>query len=327
MADTSACPMTDGYRIEIANWASDEAELYGVRERVFVLEQQVPREEEIDEFDPVSLHALARDDAGRPIGTGRLTPQRKIGRMAVLAEWRGRGVGDALLRTLIEQAAARAWPDVALSAQVSAVGFYERVGFVAAGDEFMDAGIPHRTMRMALPMPPRLDRPGDRAPPMPAARPVEVSTLAAAQSVTDELVGTARHRAWFYSRDLDRLLLDRQPVLDALRRIALSGPQAGIRILVLEPAIPVRDGNRLLHLAARLSSHFQLRTPVVEEDRQYASAFVLNDVGGYYFRPIGARYEGEGNPHGPGRHGQLLEHFEQVWERSEPDPELRRMAL
>jgi predicted GNAT family N-acyltransferase len=319
--------MSDGFRIEIANWGSDEAELYGVRERVFVIEQQVPREEEIDEFDPVSLHVLARDDAGQPIGTGRLTPQRKIGRMAVLAGWRGRGVGDAILRTLIEQARARYWPDVALHAQVSATDFYSRTGFVPEGEDFVEAGIVHRTMRLALPLAERLDRPGDHATPVPAAQAVEVASLASAHAFVDELLADARHRVWVYTRDLDRLLLDRETVLEALRRIALSGRNADIRILVLEPAVPVRDSHRLLHLAARLSSHFQLRTPVVEEDRQYASAFLLNDVGGYYFRPIGARYEGEGNRHGPGRHGQLLAHFGQVWERSEPDPELRRMAL
>ena len=319
--------MSDGFRIEIANWAGDEAELYGVRERVFVLEQKVPIEEEVDEFDPVSLHVLARDDAGKPIGTGRLTPQRKIGRMAVLAEWRGRGVGDALLRTLVEEAHARHYPDVALAAQLTAIEFYARAGFVAEGDVFMDAGIPHRMMRLALPSSGRLERAGDRAPAVPAAHTVEVDSLAAAQGLVDELLDDARHRVWIMTRDLDRLLLDREPVLESLRRVALSGRNADIRILVLEPGVPVRDGHRLLHLAARLSSHFQLRTPVVEEDRQYASAFLLNDVGGYYFRTIGARYEGEGNRHGPGRHGQLLAWFGQVWERSEPDPELRRMAL
>ena len=136
----------NAFRLEIASWERDLPDLRAVRETVFVVEQQVPVEEEWDALDPASVHVIARDDHGRPIGTGRLTPERKIGRMAVLREWRGRGVGDAMLRTLLEQARARHWPGVSLNAQLAAIPFYQRAGFDIEGEEFIEAGIRHRAI-------------------------------------------------------------------------------------------------------------------------------------------------------------------------------------
>ncbi len=132
------------------DWASHAAELYPIRHRVFVEEQQVPEELEQDEFDPVSLHVLALDRGGRAIGTGRLLPDGHIGRLAVLAEWRGHGVGVALMNSLLELARERNFPEVALNAQTSAIPFYDRLGFQTEGEEFMEAGIPHRSMRLRL---------------------------------------------------------------------------------------------------------------------------------------------------------------------------------
>jgi predicted GNAT family N-acyltransferase len=98
----------------------------------------------------VSRHVIARDADGGAIGTGRLLPHGNpghIGRMAVLADWRGNGVGRALLERLLELAAASHMQHLALHAQTQAGGFYRRFGFVEDGPEFMEAGIPHRTMR------------------------------------------------------------------------------------------------------------------------------------------------------------------------------------
>lgn len=112
-------------------------------------EQGVPVELEWDEYDAPSLHVLAEAD-GDPIGTGRLLPDDQIGRMAVLPNWRGRGVGSAILVALIELAAARGSTVVCLNAQTRAQAFYLRHGFVAEGEEFPDAGIPHIRMRRKL---------------------------------------------------------------------------------------------------------------------------------------------------------------------------------
>lgn len=117
-----------------------------VREAVFVDEQKVPRSIEMDQRDRVSRHVIARDGNGRAIGTGRLLPDGQLGRLAVLADWRGKGVGRALLERLLEEAERQDQRRLALHAQTQASGFYRRFGFVDEGPEFMEAGIPHRTM-------------------------------------------------------------------------------------------------------------------------------------------------------------------------------------
>jgi len=138
------------FRVRAASWPEDFAALRTVRETVFVVEQGVPVELEWDGLDPACRHLLAEDAQGRPIGCARLLPDGHIGRMAVVAPWRGRGVGRALLRAMLAQAAAAGFAIVRLNAQVHALGFYAREGFQAWGDVFDDAGIAHRAMQLAL---------------------------------------------------------------------------------------------------------------------------------------------------------------------------------
>ena len=142
--------MADLLRIELGDWTSLRAAAEPVRFAVFVEEQKVPVEIELDEFDPVSLHALAIDADGAVLGTGRLLPDGHIGRMAVRRQARGSGVGSALLRALMEAARARGDREVVLSAQTHAIAFYARFGFVAEGEQYDDAGIPHQLMRFVF---------------------------------------------------------------------------------------------------------------------------------------------------------------------------------
>ena len=137
-------------RVEITDWARAEAQVMPVRMAVFVVEQGVPEDIERDEFDAVSRHAIARDEAGAMVATGRLLPDGHIGRMAVAAPLRGKGVGGAVLEALVAEAARAGLAEVALNAQVHALAFYRRHGFVEYGDVFMEAGIPHRAMRRTL---------------------------------------------------------------------------------------------------------------------------------------------------------------------------------
>ena len=136
--------------VEITDWARAEAQVMPVRIAVFVVEQRVPEDIERDEFDAVSRHAIARDAASTVVATGRLLPDGHIGRMAVAAPLRGKGVGGAVLEALVAEAMRTGLAEVALNAQVHALAFYRRHGFVAYGDEFMEAGIPHRAMRRTL---------------------------------------------------------------------------------------------------------------------------------------------------------------------------------
>lgn len=136
-----------GFRLRDARWSEDGDALRLVRRAVFIDEQQIPEALEWDDADPVSLHALGVDDHDRPIATGRLLDDGHIGRIAVLREWRSRGVGAALFEHLLAAAEARGMGRaLRLNAQTSVVGFYARYGFVTVGPEFVEAGIPHIAM-------------------------------------------------------------------------------------------------------------------------------------------------------------------------------------
>ncbi|QGZ37720.1 putative GNAT family N-acyltransferase [Pseudoduganella flava] len=137
-------------QIRYGDWSTLRADAQAVRLEVFVQEQGVPAELEMDDNDAACLHAVAYDAAGIPVGTGRLLPDGHIGRMAVLKRVRGTGIGSALLRGLMDQARARGHAEVVLSAQTHAAPFYLAHGFVVAGDEFHEAGIPHVDMRHAF---------------------------------------------------------------------------------------------------------------------------------------------------------------------------------
>lgn len=135
--------------IESGDWRQLGEAAGEIRRIVFIDEQAVPLEEEWDGRDDECLHFLAWQGE-RAIGTARLLPDGHIGRVAVLAEARGQGVGVALMRAAIQAARERGHPHVELAAQTHALAFYERLGFEAFGDEFLDAGIPHRNMRLSL---------------------------------------------------------------------------------------------------------------------------------------------------------------------------------
>lgn len=135
--------------IFLTTWSTDGPQLRQVRREVFVLEQAIPEELEWDADDPVSVHALALLNR-EPVGTGRLTPAGKIGRVAVLASCRGRGLGLRIMKLLLDEARHRGLTEVELNAQLAVVPFYEKLGFRAEGGVFEEAGIPHRKMRRPL---------------------------------------------------------------------------------------------------------------------------------------------------------------------------------
>lgn len=155
--------MSAGYVVRVAEDAADREACFAVRKEVFVAEQGVPEDVEYDAYDPGALHVLAVREDGVPLGTGRLLfgaaaagktggdlSVGSLGRLAVTREARGLGVGAALVRAIEDAARAQGLAAVDLHAQTHALGFYERLGYVAYGPEFPDAGIPHRSMRRPL---------------------------------------------------------------------------------------------------------------------------------------------------------------------------------
>ncbi len=129
----------------IMGWKEARPLAYPIRLAVFVHEQQVPEELELDNDDPTAWHAVVFQD-GQAIATGRLLRNGKIGRLAILREYRGLGLGSELLKTLVSYGRQKGIKQFFLHAQTSATGFYERLGFKAIGPVFNEAGIDHIKM-------------------------------------------------------------------------------------------------------------------------------------------------------------------------------------
>lgn len=292
----------------VADGAARDA-AHAVRTAVFVDEQGVSPDIERDALDVLSRHVLATGPDGTPIGAGRIAPDGRIGRMAVLADWRGRGVGEAMLRTLLDDARERGLRSTWLHAQLPAMGLYARAGFVAEGPQFDEAGIAHRTMRRHAG----------------AAFAVEDPDTAVDATVT--IIASARRTIALRSRDLDPGLYDHPDVLAALRRFVTSTRGASVQMLLHDPATVQRRGSPLLALAQRLPSALAFRAVEDPVDREFAGAFLVNDAGGFHVRTLGTRMDGDAATDLPGRARQLQQQFAPVWERSRVCSEFRALGI
>jgi len=136
--------------LQPATWADDRDALQAVRRSVFIEEQAIPESEEWDDVDPVARHVLALTANRDAVGTGRLEPTGKIGRVAVLQQYRGSGVGSLIMGHLVNQATESGFTSVYLHAQAAAAGFYQRLGFRAEGPVFDEVGIPHVRMSLGI---------------------------------------------------------------------------------------------------------------------------------------------------------------------------------
>jgi predicted GNAT family N-acyltransferase len=316
-------------------WSSHSAQLRSVREIVFIQEQQVPQDLEWDGEDESAHHFLAINEAGQAIGCARLLASGQIGRMAVLAEFRGSGIGTRLLEVAVEQAKQMGLRRVYLHAQTHAEPFYRKGGFLPVGDAFMEAGIPHQSMELELPIP--FESPGK------IARPVlrEETAVDTAEAVSELLtyrgVGDCaegilqalrhpRRNLYVYSQTLDHALFDKPEIVDALSAFARSGPPVVLRLLIVDSSPITSRGHRLLELARRLDSKIEIRR-VPDELADSDATFVTWDAEGFWVMPDHKTYAAHANHRDPVQANRLAERFNYLWERSSPDPELRLLRL
>ncbi len=138
------------YTLKKTNWNESKQALSFIRKTVFIKEQKVPEDLEWDEFDEQCMHILVTDNHHSPIACGRIKPDGHIGRMAVLKAYRKMGIGTAILKALLNSAAEQNITAVFLHAQITAISFYEKLGFEISSKTFLDANIPHKTMRKKL---------------------------------------------------------------------------------------------------------------------------------------------------------------------------------
>jgi predicted GNAT family N-acyltransferase len=307
------------FKVRLADWARDEQAIRALRTTVFVEEQSVPEDEEWDGLDPECTHAVAELPGGEAIGTGRLHPSGKIGRMAVLAEWRGQWVGAAILRRLLNEAAHLGMEAVYLHGQVPVLDFYARFGFVAEGPEFDEAGIPHRVMRLRLP----------RAPATPAEGPGTRRVLSGkeefAEAVTD-VAGIAARSLAIFTPDLEHGVYDSVRFLEAVKRLVLSRSHARIRVLISDPGRVQHTVNRFLYVGRRLSTFIEFRH-LPESFQSRKDAFLIGDDIALVYRANSDRWEGMMDTREPRMAAVYLRQFEQMWQVSESASDLRQLKL
>lgn len=310
------------FKVRLADWDRDELALREVRTSVFVKEQAVTEREEWDGLDAECTHAVAENLAQGVIGTGRLHPSGKIGRMAVLAEWRGQGVGAAILRRLLEEATSRGLDAVYLHAQVPVLGFYARFGFVAEGDEFEEAEIPHRLMRLRLPRGGTgLAAPGEQT----GTRRVLSGKREFADAVAQVAAVAARSLAIF-THDLEHGVYDSKPFLETVKRLVLSRSHARIRVLVSDPDRVQLSINRFLHVGRRLSTFIEFRR-LAESFQDRGDAFLIADGAALVYRARADRWEGVADTCEPRMARRYLGEFDQMWQLSEPAQELGELRI
>lgn len=297
------------FQVGPADYAAAHGILHGVREQVFVHEQGVPADLERDRWDALCAHVLARDAGGAAIGTGRLLPDGRIGRMAVIAAWRGRGVGEAMLETLVGLAAAQGMARVELHAQLPAQDFYARQGFVPEGAVFREAGLDHVQMVRTL----------DGA--------FTVAGLPAAIAVTTAIIHRTRRQLCLHSRQLDPGLLDAAPVQAALRRLAARRHAKQVRLIVHDVPTIQSSSAPLLLLMQRLPSVVLAKEPVDPVDTALTSACAVNDAGDYYFRRMGERLEGTAAIGQVSRSRPFADQLQRVWDRSRDCSQLRALGM
>lgn len=297
-----------------ASWSEHRTALEEVRHEVFVLEQSVPKNLEWDGEDERAYHWLAFDKA-KAIGTVRMLRDGHIGRLAVLADYRKRGVGKALLNKALRHAKMLNLREAWLNSQQQAIGFYEPFGFVAYGPEFQDAGIPHQSMRLRFRENFILGKDAGKH---------RVDDLAATVAA---LASQSRHQLRIFSASLNPDIYDNDTVRSALSELARLHKSTEIRILVLRPEQLAGRGHRLLELQQRLSSSIFLRALPEDQADQVDEEFLIADNAGLL---VSSR--SEVNHHWadfsnrPAALNYILQ-FDLLWNQAREDSRLRRLSL
>ncbi len=312
--------------VEQASWQSSGTMLKEIRKAVFIEEQGVPPGEEFDGQDEQAIHWIAWGQAGKAMGTARLVGE-KVGRMAILEPFRNKGVGSSLLRAIIQFGLANSLRRLRLSAQTQAIPFYRNNGFEPRGEEFMEAGIPHREMDMDLL---RFSH-RQYSPPLPDISEEERQRIsldgseAFAQTAL-KLVRRSHRKIRIFSHHLDPTIYGSAAFSEAMYALATSHPQASILLLVRDPLWLSQNTHRLVHLYHRLSSSIQLRK-LNPESHALHTDFMLIDQTGLLYKQEEDRYVGYAILHAPIEGKELGLEFDALWENSIPDPEVKRLYL
>lgn len=318
-------------RIRKYSWQLAPGIIKDIRQRVFIDEQRVPPELEWDDTDEIADHYLMVLPDNTPIGVARLfstlNQVAHIGRMAVVPAFRGQGYGQRLLHHLMREAGAE-FPELRLSAQEQALGFYQGSGFHLCSDVYDDAGIPHFDMRCFAPEL-VLERLADHPQPMIAGKDTQAWLFDQEPSLIglmDSIVGQARQRIWLYDRVLDHDLYDRPRFRELLSALARRHRLSEIRILIHDDQPLVKRRHRLVELMRRLPSHLSIRL-VNDQLPVEDQPFLLADRDGLVYRHDFDNPEGFAKFADRGRVKQLGDAFQRMWDGGRNSLELRQLPL
>jgi len=314
------------YSLRRADWKRDQAALRAVRRSVFVREQQVPEALEWDGRDGSAVHLIAESEDGATIGTARLLPSGQIGRMAVVPDWRKRGVGTHLLAELLRIADDEDSPTPFLNAQTMVTRFYVALGFEPVGDGFEEAGIPHQRMelkhgRLSLTLDIETRLLGQTNG---LLRLDEPRMLQRAVAV---MAAQARRELRLLTPDLEPILYDQARFLDNVTRLAVDRRgRLPVRILLIDAEPALHRGHRLIELSRKLSSAIQIQA-VPAELAEQCDHYLLADDSGYCLRRYSAPDAAlvDFNASAPVR--RMQRDFEQLWAQGEVHSALRRLHL
>ncbi len=322
----------------IAPWDQHKQALRSIREAVFIVEQEVPRELEWDDEDETATHFLAVNTLGQFVGCARLLASGQIGRMAVLKSNRGTGIGNALLEAAVTAGKEAGFERLFLHAQSYAEAFYRQGGFLPYGQKFTEADIEHIAMEMKLPLafqPPE-GLPVKKAAPKPdslvavPARPVSQADFFEGYSDCLEALGrviaSARRRLLILSPYLDHELFDQEHIAGAVSALARSAPRVEIEILIYNSQLIVERGHRLLELARRLDQKISIRL-LAETPTVTSSSFVCADLDAYWLLPSFEKHQGIADLNNPVTSKRLSETFAEAWRKSREDPDLRVLRI
>jgi predicted GNAT family N-acyltransferase len=299
--------------IEEVSWNLHRETLRSIRGKVFIEEQNVPQEIERDGADDTATHfLLTQDDVA--LACGRVLPDGKVGRMAVLKEHRNKGLGRLLLDYIVAHARQHGVNRLYLHAQEHAANFYLDAGFFHFGEPFEEAGIPHVAMELLI------DYSGADEFIKHVAYPHPFATLAL------QLAQTASRDLRIYSALLDPDVFDSAELNSAMITLVRRSRYSNIRILINDAGPIVQRGHRLLSLSRRLSSSIKIQ--VVEEHPDLPDAtFVVRDNDGVAYKPDERGRGGFYEPNSRASAKRFVEQFDKLWHWGVVDPRLRRLSL
>ncbi|AOY87401.1 GNAT family N-acetyltransferase [Marinobacter salinus] len=313
------------------SWQLAPGSVREIRQQVFIDEQRVPPSLEWDDTDEIADHYLAVLPDNTPVGVARLFSTLEetahIGRMAILPEFRGSGIGEALLQHLIREASDQ-YSELQLSAQEHAIPFYQRSGFHVCSDLYEDAGIPHVDMRCLAPSLLSQEL-GKSLQPMILGADSQTwlfNRESQMLDLMDTAVGQAGQRLWLYDRLLAHDLYDRSRFRELISALARRHRLSEVRLLVHDDKPLIRRRHQLVELMRRLPSRIELR--LANDDYPIDDQpFLLADREGVVYRHDFYKPEGFANFSDGGRVKLLSESFQRMWDVGRSSLELRELPL